>query len=144
MAGVKQVPPETPVGTLNTAGQLFAVAQPLLEGRIAAAQGDRAMAIDKYRAAVKAEDGLAYDEPPTWYYPVRETLGAALLADGKPAEAEAVFREDLKYNPRNGRSLFGVWKSLDAEGKKAPAARARVEFQRVWTIADVRLRVEDL
>jgi hypothetical protein len=90
LAGVKQVPPETPVGTLNTAGQLFAVALPLLEGRIAAAAGDRAASIEDYRAAVKAEDALAYDEPPTWYYPVRETLGAALLADGKPAEAEGV------------------------------------------------------
>jgi len=144
VAGVKQVPPETPVGTLNTAGQLFAVAQPLLEGRIAAAAGDRAAAIDAYRTAVRAEDALAYDEPPAWYYPVRETLGAALLADGKLAEAETVFREDLKYNPRNGRSLFGVWKSLDAQGKKAAAARARVEFQRVWAIADVKLRIEDL
>ena len=144
LAGMKQVPPETPVGTLNTAGQLFAVAQPLLEGRIAAAAGNRAASIEHYRAAVKAEDALAYDEPPTWYYPVRETLGAALLADGKPAEAEAVFREDLKYNPLNGRSLFGVWKSLDAQGKKTAATSARNDFQRVWAVADVRLRVEDL
>ena len=144
LTGVKAVPAETPVGTLNTAGQLFAVAQPLLDGRIAAAAGNRAAAIEQYRTAVKAQDALAYDEPPTWYYPVRETLGAALLGDGKSAEAEAVFREDLKYNPRNGRSLFGVWKSLDAQGKKMAAVRARAEFQRVWAVADVKLRVADL
>jgi len=70
-------------------------------------------------------------------------LGAAPLASGKAAEAEQVFREDLSDSPRNGRSLFGVWKSLDAQGKKAEAARARVRFERVWGVADVKLRVED-
>jgi tetratricopeptide (TPR) repeat protein len=142
--GAAQVPPDTPVGTLNTAGQFFAVARPLLEGRIAAAAGDLPAAVASYQAAVAAEDQLAYDEPPTWYYPVRETLGAALLASGKAADAEQLFREDLKYNPRNGRSLFGVWRSLEAQGKKAEAARARLEFQRVWAVADVTLRLEDL
>ncbi len=87
---------------------------------------------------------LAYDEPPTWYYPVRETLGGALLATGEAAEAEQVFRDDLKHNPGNGRSLFGLWKSLDAQGKKTEAARARSEFDRVWAVADVQLQVEQL
>ena len=125
-------------------GQFFAVARPLLEGRIAAAAGDLPAAIERFQAAVTAEDQLAYDEPPSWYYPVRETLGAALLASGKAVEAEQIFRADLKYNPRNGRSLFGVWQSLQAQGKKAAAARARLEFQRVWTVADVTLRLGDL
>ena len=139
-----KIPAETPVGVLNTAGQLFAVAKPLLAGRIAAARGDAAGAIELYRAAVTAEDVLTYDEPPTWYYPVRETLGAALLAAGRAAEAEQVFRDDLKYNPGNGRSLFGVWKALEAQGKSAEAGRARAEFRRVWAAADVPLRIEDM
>jgi len=139
-----KIPPETPVGVLNTAGQLFAVAKPLLAGRIAAAGGDGAAAIEHYRTAVAAEDLLAYDEPPTWYYPVRETLGAALLASGKAVEAEQVFRDDLKYNPRNGRSLFGVWRALEAQGRKTDAARAAAEFRRVWSVADVPLRIDDL
>jgi len=141
---VAKIPAETPVGVLNTAGQMFAVARPLLEGRIAAAGGDKAGAIQHYRMAVAAEDLLAYDEPPTWYYPVRETLGAALLASGDAPGAEQVFREDLKYNPRNGRSLFGLWQALEAQGRKADAARAGVEFRRVWSVADVALRIEDL
>jgi tetratricopeptide (TPR) repeat protein len=144
VAGVAKVPADTPVGVLNTAGQLFAVAREVLDGRIAAAGGDRGAAIEHYRAGVNAEDALAYDEPPTWYYPVRETLGAALVADGKAAEAEQVFRDDLTANPRNGRSVFGLWKSLDAQGKKVEAARARREFGRVWAVADVTLRIEDL
>jgi tetratricopeptide (TPR) repeat protein len=139
-----KIPAETPVGVLNTAGQMFAVAKPLLDGRIAAAAGDPLAAIAQYRTAVAAEDALAYDEPPTWYYPVRETLGAALLAGGHPAEAEQIFRDDLKYNPRNGRSLFGLWKALGAQGKNADAARIGAEFRRVWSAADVTLRIDDM
>ena len=144
LTGAAPVPPEMPIATLNTAGQLFAVARALVEGKVAAAAGDRATAINRYRAAVAAEDALAYDEPPTWYYPVRETLGAALLADGQATAAEQVFREDLARNPGNGRSLFGVWQSLEAQGRKADAAAARLAFERVWAVADVKLRIEDL
>jgi tetratricopeptide (TPR) repeat protein len=139
-----KIPAEMPVGVLNTAGQMFAVAKPLLAGRIAAARGDAAGAIEQYRAAVSAEDLLTYDEPPTWYYPVRETLGAALLAAGRAADAEQVFRDDLKYNPGNGRSLFGVWKALEAQGRGAEAARAGAAFRKVWAAADVTLRIEDM
>ena len=69
---------------------------------------------------------------------------AALLATGQPTEAEHVFREDLKINPGNGRSLFGVWKALQAQGKAAEAAAARRDFERVWRVADVTLRLEDM
>ena len=140
----EKIPGETPVGVLNTAAQMFAVARPLLEGRIAAAGGDKTAAIQQYKLAVAAEDLLTYDEPPTWYYPVRETLGAAMLTNGDAPGAEQVFRDDLKYNPGNGRSLFGVWKALEAQGKKAEAARAGAEFRRVWSAADMTLRIEDL
>jgi tetratricopeptide (TPR) repeat protein len=136
LAAVATIPPDTPVGVLNTAGQVFAVARPLLAGRIARTGGDLAGAIEQYQSAVTAEDALAYDEPPTWYYPVRETLGAALVAHGDAAEGEKVFRKDLEYNPRNGRSLFGLWKSLEAQGRTAEAARAAADFRRVWAVAD--------
>lgn len=99
MGKAKEIPTETPVGVLNTAGQMFAVARAVLEGRIAAAGGDKARAIGQFRIAAAAEDLLAYDEPPTWYYPVRETLGAALLASGDAAAAGQVFKDDLTYNP---------------------------------------------
>lgn len=139
-----KIPAETPVGVLNTAGQMFAVARPLLAGRIAAAGGDLTGAIEQYKQAVAAEDALTYDEPPTWYYPVRETLGAALLRHGDAAEAEKVFRKDLEYNPRNGRSLFGLWKSLEAQGRTVDAARAAADFRRVWAAADVVLTLAGL
>ena len=141
---VAKIPPDMPVGVLNTAGQMFAVARPLLAGRIAAADKDWGTAIAQYQAAVAAQDRLTYDEPPTWYYPVRETLGGALLASGRAADAERVFREDLAMNPGNGRSMFGLWKALEAQGRRADAARAAADFRRAWKDADVTLRVDQL
>ena len=68
---------------------------------------------------------MVYHEPPDWYYPMRESLGAAFLLAGQPAEAEKVFRDDLSRNPRSPRSLFGLWKALEAEQKPADADWAR-------------------
>ena len=90
------------------------------------------------------QDGLAYNEPPDWYYPVRESLGGALLRDGQAAEAEKVFRDDLARNPRNGRSLFGLWQSLKAQNKTADAEWAHTEFEAAWKNADSPLSIGDL
>jgi len=80
----------------------------VLAGRIAAAKGDKKQAIAEYKTAVEKEDALDYDEPADWFYPTRETLGAALLRNKQPAEAAKVFRADLKRNPHNPRSLYGL------------------------------------
>jgi hypothetical protein len=116
----------------------------ILEARIAEARGNSSAAIEALKKAVAAQDALAYDEPPDWFFPVRESLGGALLRAGKPAEAEAVFREDLIRNPRNGRSLFGLWQSLAAQNKTTDAAWAKAQFEAAWRDADVTLRIESL
>ena len=95
-------------------------------------------------AAVAAADRLAYDEPPVWFYPVRESLGAALLAGGQPSEAERVFREDLERHPRNARSLFGLHESLVRQGKDADAAWVQRAFDEAWKNADVMLTLNSL
>jgi tetratricopeptide (TPR) repeat protein len=125
-----------------------------LQARIATAWGDFAnsnsassamytQAIDHWRLAVAIQDKMNYDEPPEWYYPVRESLGATLYRAGKHAEAEAVFREDLQRNPHNPRSLFGIWKCLEAQKKTAEAQQARQQFESAWKQADTTLRIED-
>lgn len=129
---------------LNSTKAVLAVAKSSLDARIAAAKKDRKAAIVAWRAARDAEDQLAYDEPPPWYYPVRESLGAALFADGQKEEAEKVFREDLQRNPRNPRSLFGLWESLKAQKKAADAEWVRRQFQESWKGAEIDLRMEDL
>lgn len=129
---------------LNTTAGVLEVAAAVLDARIAAARGNHAPAVTAWKKAVAAEDRLSYDEPPVWYYPVRESLGGELLRAGRPQEAEKVFREDLARNPRNGRSLFGLWQSLAAQKKRQEARTARREFEAAWKSADVELDLSDL
>jgi tetratricopeptide (TPR) repeat protein len=144
LASREAIPAGRMAGPQNTAAALLSVAAPVLDARIAEAKGDRAAAIVFWKNAVEAEDALAYDEPPAWYYPIRESLGAALLRDGQAAEAEKVFRADLEKHPRNGRSLYGLSKSLEAQKKDADAAWARAQFDAAWKDADTPVRLEDL
>ncbi len=138
------LPPGSMGSAQNSGASLLAVAANVLDARIAAARGDRKAAIASWVKAVAADDALAYDEPPPWYYPVRESLGAALLAGGQAAEAEGVFRADLEIHPRNGRSLYGLWKSLEAQKKTADAAWTQAQFEVAWKDADTPVRLEDL
>ena len=129
----------------NKAREVLKIAEHFLNARLSAARGDRRGAVAHLRLAVAAEDALLYDEPPGWYHPLsRESLGGALLLERQFAEAEAVFREDLRRNRRNGRSLFGLAESLKAQGKAREAELVGREFERAWKHADTRLRVEDL
>ncbi|HEX8292635.1 MAG TPA: hypothetical protein VF570_12815 [Pyrinomonadaceae bacterium] len=138
------IAPETGYGQ-NTTGAVFKIAEHFLGARLASARGDRKAAVDLLRRAVAAEDALAYDEPPGWYHPLsRESLGGALLLDGRHAEAESVFREDLRRNRRNGRSLFGLAESLKAQGRAREAELVGREFEQAWRSADTRLTVEGL
>jgi len=93
---------------------------------------------------VQNEDALAYDEPPQWFHPVRESLGGFLLRSGNYAEAETVFRADLERNKQSGRSLFGLMESLKAQKKNPAAAAAQREFETAWKNADVKLTTQDL
>jgi tetratricopeptide (TPR) repeat protein len=130
---------------INRASDVLRIAAHLLDARLASARGDGAGAVEFLRKAVAAEDELAYDEPPDWYYPpARESLGGTLLLQKEYAEAEKVFRADLSKNRRNGRSLFGLAESLRAQGRTYEAALVRREFESAWKNADTRLSVEDL
>ena len=108
----------------------------VVDGELAAARGDHKEAAAKLTDAVRMQDALVYEEPPIWYFPVRESLGAQLLAMGRTPEAETVYREDLRINPGNPRSLYGLAQCLSAEGKTAEAARAREQFRKAWRFAD--------
>jgi tetratricopeptide (TPR) repeat protein len=114
------------------------------EAHIARAQKQTSDVIANLRAAVALQDSMDYDEPPDWLYPMREPLGAALLQAGKAAEAEDVFREDLKRNPNNARSFFGLSECLKAQGKAADAARIQQQFQQHWSKADTKLTLAEM
>jgi tetratricopeptide (TPR) repeat protein len=116
----------------------------MVEARLARAQNETDAAITHLQSAVLLEDTLDYNEPPDWLAPTRESLGAMLLQTGKAAEAETVFREDLKRNPRNPRSVFGLAEALKAEHKVAEAAAVRQQFQRAWKNADTKLTLSEM
>lgn len=123
----------------NTAGSVLAVAVETLAGELAARRGDFEKAVANLEKAVRLEDALIYTEPADWHYPVRQSLGAVLLQAGRAAEAETVYWEDLRRNPENGWSLFGLTQSLRAQGKQEEADGIEKRFQRAWAKADVKL-----
>jgi len=131
-------PADAPAG-LNVAKDLMSVAALVASARIAIAQGQHEAGIVMLREAVAKEDQLAYDEPADWFVPVRHLLGAELLAAGKAADAEAVYRDDLQRHPANGWALFGLAKSLRAQEKGAAAAAVEAQFAAAWKDADVTL-----
>ncbi len=83
------------------------------------------------------EDQLAYDEPPEWFVPTRHMLGVALLKMNRAAEAEAIYRDDLRRNRGNGWALFGLAQALQAQGRDAESAAARRDYEKAWAGADV-------
>jgi tetratricopeptide (TPR) repeat protein len=128
----------------NKAQNFLDLAESVLDARISAAKDDHERAIKYWERAVEIEDRLNYGEPPEWFYPVRESLGAALLLNGQAERAEAVFRVDLEQYPRNPRSLFGLLKALEAQKKNANVEEVRREFEAAWKNADVPLELGDL
>jgi tetratricopeptide (TPR) repeat protein len=123
----------------NESPAILRIAEHVLAGRIAAKRGSYTEAVSHLRTAAELEDGLTYGEPPDWTVPVRHDLGAVLLAASRPAEAERVYREDLKRFPENGWSLMGLSKALRAQGRTDEAERVSAQFRRAWAAADVTL-----
>ncbi len=133
-----RVPPALHAGENRLLG-VIAVAEPVVAARIAATEHRNQDAVTLLTAAVAAEDALSYDEPADWFFPVRQLLGAQLLLMGDPRAAEAIYRQDLKRNPDNGWSLFGLAQALALEGRRAASARVAQAQARAWAHADVRL-----
>jgi tetratricopeptide (TPR) repeat protein len=114
------------------APDLLRLARHVIQGRIAQAEGNSQQAIKEFRTAVAIQDSLAYMEPPYWYYPVRQSLGAALVEAGKPAQAEKVFHETLDNFPNNGWALYGLMRAQQAQGRKSEAQETAMRLQQAW------------
>ncbi|WLD14087.1 hypothetical protein [Planctellipticum variicoloris] len=135
----KNALPTEAMFVLNTAADVLAIADQMLEGEILYREGKVDEALAALREAVRREDALRYIEPPDWIQPVRHALGATLMDARKFVEAEAVYRADLKKHPENGWSLFGLAESLRAQGKSAEADAVELRFKSAWQRADVQL-----
>jgi tetratricopeptide (TPR) repeat protein len=143
-ADAKAFPAAVPMGEFNSGRDVLNLASEILEARAAMAKGNKDEAVTHWRKAAAMQDALNYDEPADWYYPVRESLGAALLAAGKTDDAEQVFRDDLNRNPRNPRSLFGLMHTLKAQHRDADAAWVESQFKSAWKNADTTLDLSGL
>ena len=127
------------MGNVYPAKDLLGIAKALLRGELAYRQGSAAEAVEHFAEAVSLQDALPYTEPPFWYYPTRQSLGAALLADGRAEEAQGVFEADLKQYPMNGWSTFGLAEAMRVQGDEAGAKKVLDRFETLWQFADVTL-----
>ncbi|MEH1834267.1 MAG: hypothetical protein V7L29_19880 [Nostoc sp.] len=125
------IPTEATIG-FSLASRILDIASKVLDAKIAKEKHNYESAIKLLEKAVVAEDALDYLEPPDWYFPTRESLGSVLLAKGDYGEAEKVFRADLKKYPHNGRSLFGLQATLQAQGKNQVAQVVKAELETAW------------
>jgi Flp pilus assembly protein TadD len=128
----------------NKTQDILTIATDVLGAKIAFAKKDNANAIERLRHAVEIQDKLNYGEPPDWFSPVRESLGAALIINGDAAGAEKVFRADLDRNPRNPRSLFGLQQALKSQGRNYDAGFVQKQFNAAWKGGSAPLKVENL
>jgi tetratricopeptide (TPR) repeat protein len=121
---------------LKTAGipaaEVLALAQAIVEGRLAQAQGDTPAAIARFERAAALQDSLPYMEPPYWYYPVRQSLAVALMQAGRLDAAEDEFRRALGRAPGNGWSYYGLVQLYKARGDGEAMRRAEAELAKTW------------
>jgi tetratricopeptide (TPR) repeat protein len=108
------------------------VATTILSARLAQARGQNEQAMELLRTAVQTQDGMPYDEPPAWFYPVRESLGALLLKHGDAPDAEKTFREGLRLSPHDPRLLLGLSEAQSAAGHATDAEVTRRDFKALW------------
>jgi tetratricopeptide (TPR) repeat protein len=140
----KAVPAESQFLINNKSSDILALAAATLEAQLAWERGEKDQSIEAWRRAVKLEAKIQYDEPPAWFYPVRQSLAAALLRSGRPREAETVLRAAMGKQPRDGRLLFGLWQSLLAQDRHSEATLVEQQFVAAWRDATVKLSIEDL
>jgi tetratricopeptide (TPR) repeat protein len=138
------VPKESMSLLNNSSAAILGLAAATLDAQVAWARGETEKSIAEWRRAVELDAMIAYDEPPAWFYETRQSLGAALLRAGQPAEAEKVFRDVLATNPRDGRLLFGLWQSLLAQKRDSEAILVQAQYEDAWKNATAKLSIDQL
>ncbi len=130
---------ELSIWGINSAGLLVKIAYEVSNGEFEAKKKNYPKAISHLTKAVELEDQLRYDEPPTWFYPCRQNLGAVLLEAGKYEEAEKIYRQNLREIPDNGWGLFGLHQALLKQSKIDEAAEVKKQFKESWKYSDIEL-----
>lgn len=114
------------------AQEVMQIARTVILARVAQAKGDKAAAVTQFEKAAALQDALPYTEPPYWYYPIRQSLGAALLQAGRHADAQQQFERALKRAPANGWSYYGLAELHKSRGNAAAARKAEADLAKTW------------
>ena len=109
---------------------ILEIAEKVVRAKSAVARGDLTGARQFAEAAVTAQDTLPYMEPPYWYVPVNQTLGAILLKSGSPREAAAAFRQACAKAPNSAWALYGLMRAEAVAGDTEAAANSRERFEK--------------
>jgi tetratricopeptide (TPR) repeat protein len=142
-AAIAEVPESWTFGN-NPTRAVLAVGEAFLDGEVEYRAGNVEAGLASLRLAVERQDAMRYDEPWGWMIPPRHALGALLLEAGRAAEAEAVYREDLRRNPENGWSLRGLGECCRLLGKGAEAGELERRFTAAWRHATVAIHASCL
>jgi tetratricopeptide (TPR) repeat protein len=132
--------PESRLAGNNPARTVLGIGLAMAEGELEYRKGHFEEAFTLLREGVRRDDALHYDEPWGWMMPVRHSLGALLLEQGRVAEAEAVYRADLRQHPANGWALHGLAECLHREGRADEAAETTTRFREAWAHADIAIK----
>ncbi|MBX2913674.1 MAG: hypothetical protein KF856_00245 [Cyclobacteriaceae bacterium] len=128
---------ENTISGFNSFKNVLSIGEHVLAAEIEAMKKNFDEAMRILNKAINIEDDLLYQEPPDWYHPTRQIAGAVLLKAKKPALAEKYFREDLNLYQKNGWSLYGLYQSLEAQGKKQEALNVKQEFAKAFSKSDI-------
>jgi tetratricopeptide (TPR) repeat protein len=133
---IHRIAQETDWSTMDAWGipalPVLEVAQNVVLARATAAEGDDKAAIPLWRKAAETQDTIPYMEPPYWYYPVRQSLGAALLKTGQPEEAQKEFNSALEHARSSAWALYGLEQAAKAKGDATAESKAAGEFAKAW------------
>ena len=125
-------------------GGILDVGEAVLNGELEYYKGNHQEAFKFLRLAVERDKNLPYDEPWGWMMPARHVLGALLVEQGEVAEAEAIYREDLKQYKDNLWSLLGLSQALKQQGKTEEAELVRASFEKASVRTDIKIQASCL
>jgi hypothetical protein len=109
------------------------LAQKVLTGRAAMLAGKPADAAKAFREAAAFQESHTWGtDPPPWWYPVRRSLAAAELKQGKPADAAKDAKASLDHWPQDALALQVLAAAETAQGHAAEAQHANDQSQKFW------------
>jgi tetratricopeptide (TPR) repeat protein len=124
---------------INNQYDVLNVAANMVKAEIEGRKGNVEAMKKYFTVAADVEDNMNYNEPPDWFFPVRNAYGAALMEAGLYSEAEKVLRENLEQYKDDPWALCGLYQCLEKQNKTEEAAKTKADFLRMWQYADFEL-----